>query len=336
MKVWPDKMAFLTLGADMARPSRTGGKTSAAKTRKASSVKGRNPAKTKRRIALTAVRLNRPTVSGLGKELEEAREQQAATGEILKVIANSPDDVQPVFEAIVANAARLIEGFTTAVFRFIDGDVHLAAITSIAGDETVRASFPRPIGGLFAAPQAGDVLAIADTEKYSDALLRRLARAHGGFRSVLYVPLKSSTTSTGAIAVGRKAPGAFAAHHVKLLQTFAAQAVIAIENVQLFDALQARTRDLEESLQQQTATAAVLKVISHSAFDVQTVLETLVDSAAQLCEAESAQIFRRSNTTYKLAACRGYSREYEEHMKLRQFEPGHPAFEDRGKGSPAF
>src|SRR5215472_7456059 len=157
----------------MARPSRTGGKRGAAKTLKANSVKGRNLAETMRRIAPTANRLKRPTGSGDGKQLEEAREQQAATAEILKVIANSPDDVQPVFEAIVANAARLIEGFNAAVFRFINGDVHLAAITSMAGDEAVRTSFPRPIGGPFAAPQAGDVLAIDDTEKYSDALLRK-------------------------------------------------------------------------------------------------------------------------------------------------------------------
>jgi GAF domain-containing protein len=143
----------------------------------------------------------------LFNETKEALERQIATADILKVIASSPDDVQPVFEAIVANADRLIGGFSTGVFRFVGGAVHLAAITSInlAEDERVRASFPRPVGDVFAVPQAGGVLAIADTEDYPDALLRRVARAHGG-RSVLYVPLKNSGTSIGAIAVGRKAP----------------------------------------------------------------------------------------------------------------------------------
>ena len=97
----------------MARPSKTSGKTSAAKMRKAGSPKDRKPGKTKRRIAPTAIRSKHSSVSGLGKELKEAREQQAATAEILKVIASSPDDVQPVFDAIVANADRLIGGFST-------------------------------------------------------------------------------------------------------------------------------------------------------------------------------------------------------------------------------
>src|SRR3974390_1898315 len=121
MKVWPDKMAFLTLGADMARSSRTGGKTSAAKTRKGSSVKGRNPAKTKQRIAPTAIRLKRAAVSSLGKGLKEVREQQTATAEILRVIASSPTDVKPVLDAIVESACKLCEA-NDAYVALKDGD----------------------------------------------------------------------------------------------------------------------------------------------------------------------------------------------------------------------
>src|SRR5262249_50700866 len=122
-------MAFLTLGTDMARPSRTSGKASTTKTRQARSVKGRNRSKTKRHIAPTATRSKRSSASGLGKELKEAREQQAATAEILKVIASSPDDVQPVFEAIATSANRLIGGFSTAVHRIVDDINHLVAFT---------------------------------------------------------------------------------------------------------------------------------------------------------------------------------------------------------------
>src|SRR6478609_8006939 len=108
MMVWPDKMPFLTPGADMARPSRTGGKTSAAKARNAGPAKGRKTTKNKRPNAPPATRVKRRSVSGPSKDLKEAREQQAATAEILKVIASSPDDVQPVFEAIASSANRLI------------------------------------------------------------------------------------------------------------------------------------------------------------------------------------------------------------------------------------
>ena len=122
-------MLFLTLGADMARPSRTGGKTSEAKARNAGPAKGRKTTKTKRRIAPAATRVKRRSASGPSKDLTEAHEQQAATAEILKVIASSPSDVQPVFEAIASSANRLIGGFSTAVYRIADDMVHMAAFT---------------------------------------------------------------------------------------------------------------------------------------------------------------------------------------------------------------
>jgi two-component system, NtrC family, sensor kinase len=134
----------------MARPSRTGGKASAAKTRKAGSAKARNPAKPKRPLGPTTIRLKRPGAAGLTKELREAREQQAATAEILKVIASSPDDVQPVFEAIAASANRLIGGYSAAVFRFIDGVQHLKASTPTTpeADEILKNTFPMPVANV--------------------------------------------------------------------------------------------------------------------------------------------------------------------------------------------
>src|SRR5215471_5816878 len=127
----------------MVRPSRTGGKTGATKARK---VKGRSRARTKR-IPPTAIRSKRSSVSTPGKELNEAREQQAATADILKVIASSRSDVQPVFDAIASSANRLIGGYSTAVFRFIDGVQHLKAFTSTTpeADEVLKNTFPIPL-----------------------------------------------------------------------------------------------------------------------------------------------------------------------------------------------
>src|SRR6266851_318130 len=182
----------------------------------------------------------------LFNETREALERQTATAEILKVIASSPSDVQPVFEAIATSANKLLSGFSTAVFRFVDGVSHLAAFTPTtpAADEILKASFPRRVEWA----QAGETIQITDTETVTDGPIREIARARG-FRSMLLAPLMSNGAPIGRISVTRVETGAFADHHVQLLQTFADQAVIAIENVRLFDEVQARTEDLRESLQ---------------------------------------------------------------------------------------
>ena len=287
-------MLFLTLGADMARPSRRGGKTSEAKARNASPAKGRKTTKTKPRIAPAATRAKRGPASGLSKDLKEAREQQAATAEILKVIASSPSDVQPVFDAIVANADRLVGGSSSAVFRFVDSICHLEAFTSVslAADKMLRARFPLPIAGIthFELAQAGETVEITDTEtRTADLRLKEIARAHG-FRSMLCSPLRSKGITIGVVLVGRKNPGPFTTHHVQLLQAFADQAVIAIENVRLFDEVQAKTRELSESLEQQTATSEVLEVISSSPGELEPVFEKMLENATRVCGANFGTI----------------------------------------------
>jgi signal transduction histidine kinase len=186
----------------------------------------------------------------LFNETKEALERQTATADILKVIASSPSDVAPVFEAIVASANRLLGGFSSTVYRFIDGQAHLKAFTPTTpeADEILRSSFPRPVADLaaFRMTQAGEVMQIPDTEDPSYEL-KDIARARG-YRSMLFAPLMNQGTSIGFIAVTRVQPGNFTGHHAQLLQTFADQAVIAIENVRLFEQVQERTRELSKSL----------------------------------------------------------------------------------------
>ncbi len=230
----------------------------------------------------------------LFNETKEALERQTATSDVLKVIASSPSNLQPVFDAIAKRSNELMNGHATTVFRFLGETAELAAFTSISpdADAVLRAAFPRPLSSLrdFDKVSRGQIAetvdATADTEPETD---RNIARARG-FRGRLVVPLKSDSGIIGAISITRTQPGPFARQDVELLCTFADQAVIAIQNVELFQEVQSRTRDLQESLHQQTATADVLKVIASSPTEVVPVLQAIVESACGLCESDDATV----------------------------------------------
>jgi two-component system, NtrC family, sensor kinase len=313
----------------MARLSTTGGKANKARARKA---KGRKSAKTRttkaksvqaktfktksgkakttktrRRVVPAATPRKPAALSDLANELKEALERQTATAEILKVIASSPSDVQPVFKAIADSAKALLGGHSALVTRVVDDMIHLAAFTTgdEAGDKALQALYPyslfseRPHSRVAV---TGTLSTIADTETEMVVPQAREAARVRGYRSLIVIPMLHKGISIGTIGVARREAGQFKPSDIDLLQTFADQAVIAIQNARLFNEVQARTRDLSESLQQQTATADVLKVISRSTFDLQTVLETLIRSAVELSGANRGSIFLREGDVFPLKA----------------------------------
>jgi GAF domain-containing protein/anti-sigma regulatory factor (Ser/Thr protein kinase) len=230
------------------------------------------------------------------RAVTEALEQQTATSEILRVISNSPTDARPVFETIVQSATRLCDAEFAVLHRY-DGEVVTAdAHHNLTGQEldVVLRVFPRPAQRDYAAGRAivdGTIVHIPDIHEDTEYQISDSLRTMG-YTTVLAVPLFKDANPVGALCLWRRAPSAFSERQIALVKTFADQAVIAIENVRLFNELGERNRALTETLEQQTATSEVLRVFSNSPTDIKPVLEAVVRSAARLCHAKHAIIFQ--------------------------------------------
>ena len=260
-------------------------------------------------------------------ELRESLQQQTATADVLKVISSSPGELEPVFQAMLQNAVQISGATFGVLFRYEDASWRAAAMFGVppAFAEFWRRGPQRPSArtALGRIAQTRRTVHIADVTKepaYIEGEPIFVAAVNlGQFRTILNVPMLKDSELIGAIAIYHREVAPFTEKQVDLLTSFASQAVIAIENTRLLS-------ELRESLQRQTATANVLKVISRSTFDLQTVLGTLTASAAQLCQAEKGAIFEKEGDLYRLAAHYGMSREEEklaEHYPQEQpLQPG--------------
>ena len=262
------------------------------------------------------------------RDLEESLEQQTATADVLKAIGRTAFDLDTVLETLISTAVRLCNATRGGQIFRRHGDVYRYAASQMSVDPVYlrheQTTEIKPGRGTLIGRVAleNQVVYIVDAWNDPEYAEKEEARV-GNVRAMLGVPLMRNGEPIGAFALGRAEPVPFTQRQIDLVTTFADQAVIAIENARLFDEVQARTRDLSEAIMQQTATADVLKAISRSAFDLDTVLETLIATALRLCDATYGEIFRRHGDFYRYAASRmDVDPAYLHHERAAEIPPG--------------
>jgi signal transduction histidine kinase len=258
-------------------------------------------------------------------ELSESLQQQTATADVLKVISRSPFDLQTVLDTLVESAARLCEADMGAIVRPQSSRFQFVANYRLPQEFVELATTTDISGGR--GTLAGRVLLEGHAVHIPDLFLDQeytfwKGAKNSQIRSGLGVPLMREGTPIGVIILWRKQVRPFTEKQIELVTSFADQAVIAIENVRLFDEVQARTEELSASLRQQTATAEVLKTISRTAFDLQRVFDTLVENAVRLCEAERAFLFRFDGEFLRSVACYNVSPELRDFIDRNPIAPG--------------
>ena len=272
------------------------------------------------------------TLAQRNTEYSERIEHQAATIDVLKVMSASPDDAQPVFDLIATRARDLCDAYGVTVFEFDGTLIHWRAATGVSDDPTARGA-AQPLFPMAPTREWGVGRAILERRPIriddleTEPELSPALRA-GTAKSSVVIPVMRNGVAIGALGLHNRERGGFSDSQVELLQTFAEQAVIAITSAETYRALQTRTSDLQQSLEYQTATSDMLNVISRSTFDLQPVLDTVVETAARLCVADQVILNRREGDLWPLVANFGFPPEYEAHVRSlggTRFRPDMPS-----------
>jgi GAF domain-containing protein len=306
----------------MRRRSRAGGEPTKTRRRKTVTQRPPNAPKAVRRHNSLAAVDQETNVARLTRELNEALAREAATAEVLRVISSSRGNVEPIFHAVLERATRICEAKFGTLY-ICENDGFRAAATHNAPPAYAQARaavvHPHRDSSVWRAAKTQQAVQVEDVTKLpgyvgGDPFLVT-AVAHGGYRTVLSVPMLNEGDLVGVICIYRREVRAFTDKQIELVKNFAAQAVIAIENTRLLNELRQRTDDLSEALEQQTATSEVLSVISGSPGELEPVFNAMLENAVRICGAGFGNLWLRDGDCFRISATHGAPSKYRDYLK---------------------